>query len=140
MKVSTQPDPIISASGALARRCFGTTSCFGSRAATLGWDRGTRKCRAVQGMKKRLLSLSVPNAPSHALCSGDFLRRGWLMVSAGGQSIQKSQAPRAAPCDDISIAAPAFTSITDFLRREAGSTDPWPQGYSSQCLQDIACD
>lgn len=62
------------------------------------------------------------------------------MVSAGGQSVQKSQAPRAAPCNDISIAVTTLTSITDFLSRKAGSTDLWPQGYSSSCLQDIACD
>lgn len=77
-------------------------------------------------MKKQLLGLSAPSAPSHALRWDDFLGQGWPVVSAGGQSIQKSQAPRAALRNAVSIAVTVFTSITDFPRRESGSTDPWP--------------
>lgn len=82
-------------------------------------------------MKKHLLSLSALSARSHALCSGNFLREGWLVVPAGGQSIQQSQMPRAAPSNDIIVAVTALTSITDFPSRKARSTDPWPQDYSS---------
>lgn len=53
------------------------------------------------------------------------------MVPAAGQGRQRSEAPRAALCDDSSTAATTLTSIADFLSSKAGSTDLWPQGYSS---------
>lgn len=89
-------------------------------------------------MEKQLLWLS--GLPFTCFVLGNFLCQGWLMVSAAGQGKQRSQAPRAAPCDDSNTTAITLTSITDFLSSKAGSTDLWPQGYSSQCLQDSTCD
>lgn len=98
-----------------------------------------RKFRARCEVKKQLLGLAAPSAHSHTLCLGNFLCQGPLMVSAAGQSTRESQAPRAAPCNVISIAAAVFTSVTHFLRGKAESTDLWLQGCFSKCLSDSAC-
>lgn len=138
MKVSPHPGATMSATVALASTVVGTNICPGSCDAVLGWDRGARNCRGRWGMEKQLPMLSGVSFTCSAL--SNFLCQGWLMVSAAGQGRQRSQAPRAAPCDDSSTAATTLTSVPDFLSRKAGSTDLWPQGYSSQCLQDITCD